>query len=165
MAQFSFDIVSDYNKAEMNNVFDQVRRDIDNRYDFKDTSANLEWLNTDKNGFKITGDSNYQIDAILDLARKKLASRGLSQKIFDITKECQTSNLKTTKEVPFIQGLDQEKAKKVTKIIRDNFPKIKTQIQGDSVRVMASTKNDLQACIAKLQQQDLNFPINFTNYR
>lgn len=165
MAQFSFDIASDYDKAEMNNVFDQVNRDISNRYDFKGTPAGLEWLDADKNGFKITGNSDYQIDAILDLARKKLAARGLSQKVLDTTKESQTSNLKTTKEVPFKQGLDQEKAKKLTKIIRDSFPKTKTQIQGDSVRVMASNKDDLQACIALLKQQDLDFPISFINYR
>jgi len=165
MAQFSFDIASDYDKAEMNNVFDQVNRDISNRYDFKGTPAGLEWLDADKNGFKITGNSDYQIDAILDLARKKLAARGLSQKVLDTTKESQTSNLKTTKEVPFKQVLDQEKAKKLTKIIRDSFPKTKPQIQGDSVRVMASNKDDLQACIALLKQQDLDFPISFINYR
>jgi Uncharacterized protein conserved in bacteria len=75
------------------------------------------------------------------------------------------SNLKATKEVPFKQGLDQEKAKKITSLIRDKFPKVKTQIQGDAVRVMSSSKDDLQAVIQLLKSQDFDFPLSFTNYR
>src|SRR3982750_5041061 len=113
MATFSFDLVSEYDKAEMNNVFDQTRRELDSRYDFKGTPADLEWLNGEKTGFKVTGNGDWQIDAILDIIRKKLATRGQSQKVLDISKEPVVANLKTTKEVPFKQGLDQEKAKKV----------------------------------------------------
>lgn len=112
MANFSFDIVSDYDKAEMNNVFDQVQREITARYDFKGTPAQLEWLNADKTGLKVTGSGDWQIDAILDIVRKKLATRGQSQKVLDSSQESVISNLKTTKEVPFKQGLDQDKAKK-----------------------------------------------------
>ncbi len=79
MAQFSFDIVSEYDKAEVNNVYDQAQRELASRYDFKGTPAELEWLNADKTGFKVTGNSDYQIEAILDLVRKKLAPRGQSQ--------------------------------------------------------------------------------------
>ncbi len=165
MANFSFDIVSDYDKAEMNNVFDQAQREIDSRYDFKGTSAQLEWLNADKTGLKITGDSDYHIDAIIDIVRKKLAAREQSQKVLDVTRESNTTNLKTTKEVPFLQGLDQEKAKKITKLIRDEAPKVKTQIQGDEVRVTSGSKNDLQSVMQLIRSQEFDFPINFTNYR
>jgi uncharacterized protein YajQ (UPF0234 family) len=165
MANFSFDIVSEYDKAEMNNVFDQVRREIDSRYDFKGTPAELEWLNGDKSGFKITGAGDWQIDAILDIVRKKLAARNQSQKVLDTSKEVTESNLKASKEVPFIQGLDQDKAKQLTKLIRDSYPKVKPQIQGDAVRVMSSSKDDLQAVMQLLRGQDLPFPLNFTNYR
>ncbi len=164
MANFSFDIESDYDKAEMNNVFDQTERELDSRYDFKGTPAAIEWMD-DKKGLKITGNGDWQIDAILDIVRKKLATRGQSQKTLDISKESVTSNLKTTKEAPFLQGLDQEKAKKLTKLIRDEYPKVKPQIQGDVVRVMSSSKNDLQDVMQLLRTQDLDFPINFTNYR
>jgi len=75
------------------------------------------------------------------------------------------SNLKTTKEVPFKQGLDQEKAKQLTKLIRESYPKAKPQIQGDMVRVMSSSKDDLQGVMQLLRSQDLDFPLNFTNYR
>ena len=165
MANFSYDVVSDYDKAEMNNVFDQVRREIDSRYDFKNTPAAIEWLNPDKTGFKITGNGDWQIDSIIEIIRKKLASRGQTQKLLDISKESTVNNMKTTKEVIFKKGLDQEKAKKITALIRDKLPKVKTQIQGDEVRVMSSSKDDLQTVILLLKTQDFDFPISFTNYR
>lgn len=165
MATFSFDIVSEYDKAEMNNVFDQAQREIMNRYDFKGTPAELDWLDADKTGIKVTGNGEWQIDAILDIFRKKLASRDQSQKVIDTSKEAIVANLKTTKDVPFVQGLDQDKAKKITKLIRDEFPKIKTQIQGDAVRIMSNSKDDLQAVMQLIKTKDFDFPVNFTNYR
>lgn len=165
MAVFSFDIVSDYDKAELNNVYDQTQRELQNRYDFKGTPAAVEWLDDDKTGLKITGSSDWQIDAILDIVRKKLAARDQSQKLLDTSKEPVASNLKTTKEVPFKKGLDQDKAKKITSLIRDKFPKVKTQIQGQEVRVSSGSKDDLQAVMQLLRHQDLDFPLQFTNYR
>lgn len=165
MANFSFDVVSEYDKAEMNNVFDQVQRELTSRYDFKGTPAAVEWLNADKTGIKVTGNGDWQIDAIIDIVRKKLAARSQSQKVLDTSREPVTSNLKTTKEVPFKQGLDQDKAKQITKLIRDEAPKVKTQIQGDAVRVMSGSKDDLQQVIQLLRSQDFDYPLNFTNYR
>jgi cyclic-di-GMP-binding protein len=164
MANFSFDVVSEYDKAEMNNVFDQTEREMSNRYDFKGTPAAIEWLN-DKSGIKVIGNGEWQIDAILDIVRKKLAARGQSQKVLDTSKDITESNLKSTKEVPFKQGLDQEKAKKITALLREYLPKLKAQIQGDTVRVVGSSKDDLQAAIQLLKAQDFDFPLNFTNYR
>lgn len=165
MAQFSFDVESDFDKAEMNNVFDQARREIDSRYDFKGTPAELEWVDGDKTGFKITGSSEWQIDAILDIIRKKLAAREQSQKVLDVTRDPVIANLKTTKEVIFKQGLTQENAKKISALIRDNYPKAKAQIQGDSVRITSNSKDDLQGVMQLLRQQDFDFPLNFSNYR
>jgi uncharacterized protein YajQ (UPF0234 family) len=165
MAQFSFDIVSEYDKAEMNNVFDQSQREIATRYDFKGSPAALEWLDMGKTGFKITGSSDYQIDAILDIIRKKLAARGQSQKFLDITKTPVVANLKTTKDIPLISGIDQTKAKTITGLIREHFPKVKAQIQGDAIRVNSPSKNELQDIMGLLRKQDLSFPLNFTNYR
>lgn len=165
MANFSFDIVSDYDKSEINNVFDQTEREMTNRYDFKGTPANVEWLNSDKTGFKVTGSGEWQIDAILDIVRKKLATRGISQKVLDTSAETVDSNLKSTKEVPFKKGISQDRAKKITTLIRDNYPKVKTQIQGDEIRVTSTSKNDLQDVIALINKQDLDFPVSFTNYR
>ncbi len=165
MAQSSFDIVSEYDKAEINNVFDQTQREIASRYDFKGTSAALEWLNDDKTGIKVAGDSQYHLDAIVDIFRKKLAARNQSQKILDISAEPVTSNLKTTWEVRFLRGLDQEKAKKITKLLRDEIPKIKTQVQGEEIRVMSAKKDELQAAMQLIRKQNFDFPISFTNFR
>lgn len=165
MGTFSFDIVSEYDKAEMNNVFDQAQREMASRYDFKGTPAALDWLD-DKKGVRVTGNGEWQLDAILDIYRKKLSSRGLSQKVLDTTSELVESNLKTSKEVPFKAGLDQDRAKTLTKLIRDSYPKVKTQIQGDAVRVMSGSKDDLQAVMQLLRaRDDLDFPLSFTNYR
>ena len=165
MANYSFDIVSDYDKAEMTNVFEQTKRELDSRYDFKGTSASIDWQNPDKTGFKISGDSQYQLDAIIEIVRKKLAAREQSQKLLDVSGEPITSNLKTTWEVPFIKGLTQEKAKKITALVRAELPKVKTQIQGEEVRVTSSSKNDLQDTMALLRAQDFDFPLSFTNFR
>lgn len=164
MAIFSFDVVSDYDKAELNNVYDQTQRELQSRYDFKGTPAAVEWLD-DKKGLKITGNGDWQIDAILDIVRKKLASRGQSQKLLDTTKEIINSNFKATQEIPFKQGLDQDKAKKVTGLIRDKFPKGKTQIQGQEVRVSSGSKDELQAVMQMLREADFDFPLSFNNFR
>lgn len=165
MPQFSFDIVSDYDKAEMNNVYDQIQRELVNRYDFKGTSAAVEWLNSDRTGFKVMGDAQFQLDAIADIIRKKLAARGQSQKLIDVTQEPTTTNLKMYWDVPFQKGLDQDKAKQITKLVRDHYPKVKTQVQGEEVRVMSPKKDELQAVMQLLKSQDFDFPLSFTNFR
>ena len=164
MATFSFDIVSEFDKAEINNVFALTQKEISNRYDFKGTPAEIDWLG-DKTGFKIIGANEWQIDSIIDIIRKKLASRDQSSKTLDLSKTVVTSNLKATKEIPFIAGLDQEKAKNITKLIREEFPKIKPQIQGESVRVIGNSKDDLQKVMHLIQSHDFDFPVSFNNYR
>ena len=164
MALFSFDIVSEYDKAEMNNVFQLVEREIANRYDFKGTKAAIEWLD-DKKGFKIIGDNEWQVEAVIDIVRKKLASRSQSSKVLDLSNDVHESNLRAMKDILFKEGLDQEKAKKLTKMIRDDMPKIKTQIQGDTVRVMSGKKDELQAVMKLMQSTELDFPVSLTNYR
>jgi uncharacterized protein YajQ (UPF0234 family) len=165
MANFSFDVVSEYDKAEMNNVFDQTQREITSRYDFKGTPAAIEWLSGDKAGLKITGNGAWQIDAILDIARKKLGARNQSQKVLDVSREVVESNLKAIKDVPFVRGLDQDKAKKITSLLRDKFPKVKAQIQGETVRITSNKKDELQAVMQLLRAQDFDFPLSFTNFR
>lgn len=164
MATFSFDIVSEYDKAEMNNVYTQVQRELEQRYDFKGTPAAVEWLD-DKKGLKITGSGDWQVDTIIEIVRKKLAARGQSQKVLDVSKEIIEANLRATKEVPFKQGLDQDKAKQLAKLIREKYPKVKTQIQGEAVRVTSGSKDDLQAVMQLLRTEELDYPLSFTNYR
>lgn len=164
MAQFSFDIVSEYDRSEINNVFEQVQREIGNRYDFKNTPAAVEWLG-DKTGFKIIAAGDWQLEAVIDIVRKKLASRGQSTKVLDLSKDPITSNLKTTQDIPFLSGISQDNAKQISKLIRDNFPKAKPQIQGEVVRVVSASKNDLQAVMRLLENHDFSFATSFTNFR
>lgn len=164
MAQFSFDIVSTYDKAELNNALQAMQKEILTRYDFKGTPAEIEW-HGDKTGLKITGSNEWQVDALVDIARKHIINRGQSPKILDLSEKVNEANLHATKVVPFIDGLDQTKAKKITALLRDAFPKVKAQIQGDAVRVMSPKKDELQAVMQFINAQDLDFATSFTNYR
>jgi len=164
MATFSFDIVSEYDKAEMNNVFALAQKEISNRYDFKGTPAEIDWIG-DKTGFKVIGANEWQIDSIVEIIGKKLASRNQSSKTLDLSKTVAVSNMRATKEIPFIAGLDQEKAKQITKLIRDEAPKVKPLIQGDTVRVNSGSKDDLQNVMRLIQSHDFDFPISFNNFR
>jgi len=164
MANFSFDIVSDYDLAKVTNAVEQSQRDIANRYDFKGTNASLEFID-DKKGIKIIGDNQFQLDSIIDILRKRLAGSGVSQKILDVSSEPITSNLKMTWTITFRKGLNQENAKKITKIIRDELPKVKTQIQGEEIRVTSQKKDELQSAMQIIREADFDFPIEFTNFR
>jgi uncharacterized protein YajQ (UPF0234 family) len=164
MPSFSFDIVSEIDKAEINNVFMVVEKEISTRFDFKNTPAAIDWLN-DKDGFIVVGSNDWQVETIIDIIRKKLASRNLTSKLLDLEKTASVANLKTTKRIPFVSGLDQDKAKQITALIRAELPKLKLQIQSETVRVTGSSKDELQNCIAKLRATELDFPIQFINFR
>lgn len=164
MAQFSFDIASSYDKAEMNNVFLQAEKEITSRYDFRGTAAAVEWLK-DKSGIKVIGDSAWQIEQVIDLFRKKLAAREQSSKILQLDGEIHESNLKAWQDIPFRDGLSQDNAKKITKLLKESHPKVKAQIQGDEVRATSSSKDELQAVMQTLRAADFDFPLVFLNYR
>lgn len=164
MATFSFDTVSEYDKAEMNNVFAATQKEISNRYDFKGTPAEIDWMD-DKAGFKVIGANEWQIESIIDIIRKKLASREQSSKTLDLSKTIVVSNLKATQQIPFVAGLDQDKAKQITKLLREQLPKIKAQIQGETVRVNSGSKDELQAAMQLIRSADFDFPVGFNNFR
>ena len=164
MPSFSFDIVSEVDKAEMNNVFTQAEKEIATRYDFRGTSAAIEWLD-DKKGFKLTGDSEWQVEAVLDIVRKKLAAREQSSKVLDLSKDKAVANLRTTWEIPFKAGLAQDIAKKIAADIRTEVPKAKPQIQGETVRVTSASKDELQKVILLVKAKEYDIPLQFVNYR
>ena len=165
VSTFSYDIVSDYNLAEVINAVDQTKREIQTRYDMKGTSASLEFHDAAKTSLTVTGDNEYHVEAILDILRKKLAGRGVSQKVLDTSQKPTSSNMKVSQEVRLKKGLDQDKAKKVTNLLRQELPKVKAQIQGDSIRITSPKKDELQASMRLMEQQDFDFPLEFTNYR
>lgn len=164
MAQFSFDIVSSYDKGEMNNVFAQAEKEIASRYDFRGTAAGIEWL-ADKRGIKVIADNAWQLEQVIDLFRKKLAAREQSSKVLHLDGEVHESNMRAWQDIPFRDGLSQDNAKKVTKLLKESHPKLKAQIQGDEVRVSGPSKDELQAAMTSLRAADFDFPLIFTNYR
>ncbi len=161
----SFDIVSDFDVAKLNNAIEQAQRDISARYDFKGTSAKVEFEDNSKKNVMIYGDNDFHLESIEDILRKRLAGAGISPKVLDTSGEVMTLNMVMRKRLTFIRGLDQEKAKTITKLIRDSFPKVKTQIQGQEIRVVSPKRDELQAVMKLLRDKDLPFPLDFTNFR
>lgn len=160
----SFDIVSDYNIAKVTNAVEQTQREIANRYDFKGTKAALEFSDG-KNGVVVSGDNQFHLDSIIEILRKKLAGAEVDQKVLDTSNEPVESNMQIKWDLTFKKGLDQEKAKQVTKLIRDRFPKVKPQVQGEEIRVSSPKRDELQAVIQLLKNSDFDFPLEFTNFR
>ena len=161
---FSFDVVSDYDLAEMTNAVDQAQRELGTRYDFKGTAASLGFVEG-KTGVLIEGESTNQLDAIVDMLQSKLVKRGVSLKVLDLSSEPVQGGTSMRWTIGFKKGLDQDKAKAITKTIREAYPKVKSQIQGDSVRVSSTSKDDLQGVMTLLREQNFDFPVEFENYR
>jgi uncharacterized protein YajQ (UPF0234 family) len=162
----SFDIVSDFDIQEMNNAVDQTKREILTRYDFKGTSPQMDF-EENKTGLLINVDSEYKLSALLDILESKMLKRELSLKILDKTKTPEeASGGRVRKHVPFKKGLTQDDAKKITKIIREVYPKVKANIQGDTIRVSSASRDDLQGVIQLLKgSKELEIPLQFTNYK
>jgi hypothetical protein len=161
-ATFSFDIVSDFDRQELVNALDQTTREIQNRYDLKDTKTTLE---LGEQSIVVNTDSEFTLDAIHTLLQTKAAKRNLSLKIFDYGKVESASGNRVRQEITLRKGISQDIAKQITKLIRDEFKKIQGSIQGDAVRVTAKSKDELQAVIQRLKQEDLPIALQFTNYR
>lgn len=158
----SFDIVSDFDRQELVNALDQADREIKARYDLKDTKTTLE-LGEDK--ITVNTDSEFTLNAVHTVLQTKAAKRNLSLKIFDFGKVESASGSRVRQEIKLQKGISQEIAKKITKLIKDEFKKIQAAIQGDSVRISAKSKDDLQAVIQRLKHEDYPVPLQFTNYR
>jgi hypothetical protein len=158
----SFDVVSDFDDMEMRNALDQVRREVQQRYDFKGATFELTQAKTE---LVLTTDDEFRAKAIRDLIESKAVKRGLSLKVFDWGKIEPSGGNKVKQIITLRRGLNDELAKKLSKLIRDEFPKVKSQIQGDALRVSGKNKDDLQLVIARLRGLDEPVPLQFTNYR
>jgi cyclic-di-GMP-binding protein len=159
---YSFDVVSDFDYQEMVNAVDQTVREINSRYDLKDTKTTVE---LGKEAITVNTDSEFTLDAVHTILRTKAAKRNLSQKIFDYGKVEQASGNRVRQEIKLQKGISQEIGKQITKLIRDEFKKAQASIQGDVVRVSSKSKDDLQEIMQRLKQEDLPVALQFTNYR
>lgn len=161
-ATFSFDIVSEFDRQELVNAIDQTTREIQSRYDLKDTKTTVE-LGADT--ITIQTDSDFTLDAVNSLMQTKAIKRNLSLKIFDYGKVEAAGGNRVKQVITLKKGISQELGKQISKLIRDEFSKIQASIQGDAVRVTAKSKDDLQAVIQRLKQEDYPVALQFTNYR
>src|SRR3990170_1452303 len=160
----SFDVVSEFDHQELVNALDQARREIGTRYDFKGAKAELE---LGKDEIILRADTEFRAKAMRDLLESKAIRRGLSLKIFVWGTVDEAGGNTVRQRIGLRRGLPEDVAKKIVKLIRDDFPKLKSQIQGDAVRVSGKNKDDLQRLIARLRQESEAYPVplQYQNYR
>ncbi len=159
---YSFDVVSDFDRQELVNAIDQLRREVGQRYDLKDSDSEIE-LENDQ--IIITSSSDMTCKSIEDILRQKAIKRNLSLKIFDFQETQSAGGNRVTQKILLRKGLSQEMAKKLSKAVRDQLKKINVSIQGESLRVTGKSKNDLQEAITILKELDIEAPLQFENYR
>ncbi|WRS30359.1 YajQ family cyclic di-GMP-binding protein [Actinomycetaceae bacterium MB13-C1-2] len=164
MSDSSFDVVSKLDMQEVDNAVNQAAKEVNQRYDFKGVEAKISLV-----GETIVMEANTpeRVYAILDVLQSKLIRRGVSLKALDTKdREPAASGKIYRYAVPLLEGITQDNAKKITKLIRDEGPRgVKAQIQGDEVRVSSKSRDDLQAIIALLKNADLDVALQFVNYR
>ena len=158
----SFDVVSDFDEQELRNALDQVRREVQQRFDFKGVTVDLTQA---KSEVTLVTDDEYRAAAVKDLVESKAIRRNLSLKIFDWGTVEPAGGNKVRQVIGLRRGLPEELAKRLSKLIRDEFPKVKSQIQGDALRVSGKNKDDLQKVIGRLRELDESVPLQFQNYR
>jgi len=161
-ASSSFDVVSRFDQQELKNAIDQASREVNNRYDLKDTNTVIDL--TDKD-ITITTASEFTLQAVTDIIENKVLARKLSLKILDYQTPEDASGGRTRQKIELKEGIPDDIAKKISKQIRDQFKKVTAQIQGDTLRVQAKSRDDLQAVITMLKSEDYPVALQFVNYR
>ena len=163
-SMISFDVVSEFDRQELVNALDQVRREVATRFDFKGSKVQVDLT---ENDVTVVTDSEMRSVTVQDLVGSKAVRRGLSLKVFDWGEVEPAGGMSYKQVAGLRQGLPEDIAKKITKLIRDEFPKLKSQIQGGTVRVSGKSKDELQRLIARLKEEreDLPVALQFKNYR
>ena len=163
----SFDVVSQFDRQELVNAVDQALREVHTRFDLKDSGTTIEFEGSAS--LKLHSASEMTLDATRDILLQRAVRRQLSPKIFDYGRVEEASKGTVRQSVALRQGLSQDLAREITKLLRDRLPKLKTQIQGDAVRVTGKSKDELQSAIQLLRktEQERNWPVplQFVNYR
>jgi len=164
MANFSFDIISEVDLQEVDNAINQAKKELSQRYDFKDSKASIDF-NRDEKKITLIADDDYKLRSLTDILNTRLAKRGVALKSLNpgIPEKAFAGTLRQIIEINM--GISKEKAKELTKIIKGLNPKIQIQIEGEKIRVMSPKKDDLQAVIALLKSIDFSLPLTFCNYR
>ena len=164
MADSSFDVVSKVDRQEVDNALNQAAKEVGQRFDFKNTGASIRWSGED--GVEITANSDDRVKAVLEVFKERLIKRNVSLKSLDHGDPQAAAGGTSRLAVSIRQGIDDEKARAIVKKIKSDGPKgVQSQVQGDTVRVSSKKRDDLQAVIALLRDEDFGIPLQFTNYR
>src|SRR5205085_1109039 len=161
-AESSFDVVSEFDRQELATAIDQAEREIRTRYDLKDTRSELR---LDKDTLALQAPAEITLNSVRDLLESKMVRRGLSLKILRLGPVERAAHGTVRQTITLQQGISQELARDITKLIREGHPKAKVQVQGDALRVTSKSKDELQSIIATLKAKDYPVPLQFTNYR
>ncbi len=161
-SEHSFDIVSEIDGQELANALDQTRRELAVRYDFRDVPTEIK---QEAAQLVIITADEYKLKAVRDILDTKFLRRGLSLKILGQPNNEPATQGQIRSTIPLVSGVSAEYAKQINKLIRDNFPKSKTAIQGETIRVSSPNIDTLQDIMEMLRNSDLSLPLQFTNYR
>jgi hypothetical protein len=157
----SFDIVSEIDMHEVTNAVDQTKRDLGNRWDFKNVDADVE---LDDKGITISAPQEFQLEQLLDMLRMAFAKRNIDSRALSENGDSKAGKL-VKQHLELKQGLETDMAKKIVKLIKDQKMKVQSSIQGDKVRVTGKKRDDLQEAMAMLREADLDAPLQFNNFR
>lgn len=157
----SFDIVSEVDMQEVRNAVENAQRELETRFDFRGANASFEWT---KDETQLTADADFQLQQMVDILRNKLIKRNVDVETMEVG-EVVHSGKTYSISVKFKQGIEQEVAKKLSKLIKDSKIKVQPAIQGDQVRVSGKNRDDLQSVIALVRQANLGQPFQFNNFR
>lgn len=161
-SEHSFDIVSTMDMQELNNAIQQAEKEIATRFDFKGSKTSIA---LEKNELVVVSDDEFKLNNVLDILRSKMSKRGIPLKNLQYGKVEPAASSTVRQRIGLKQGVDQENAKKINVLIRDSKLKVKSQIQGDQIRVSGKSKDDLQKVIQLLRQADLPLDLQFVNFR
>jgi uncharacterized protein YajQ (UPF0234 family) len=166
VGESSFDVVSQFDRQELINAVDQALREVHTRYDLKDSGSTIE---IEATSVKLHSASEMTLESVRDVLLQKAVKRQLSPKIFDYGKVEEAAKGTVRQTATLRQGLNQDLAREITKLVRDRLPKLKTQIQGDAVRITGKSKDELQSAIKLLRTMEIErnwpVPLQFVNYR
>lgn len=158
----SFDVVSQIDRQELVNAVDQTTREVTTRFDLKNTGSTVT---LEKDAVVLACDTEFTLKAVRDILIERSARRGFSTKIFDFGKVEPAARGTVRQTAKLRQGIDQDLGRTITKLVRDKYPKLKAQVQGDAVRISGSSKDMLQGAMKTLREQDYVVPLQFNNYR
>ena len=157
----SFDVVSDFDSHEASNAVDQANREVNTRFDFKGTGSKYE---LEEQAIRLTSQSEFQLDQMMDILRQKLSKRGIDIACMD-EQPVELSGNEARKTVILRRGIDTDLARKLVKMVKGSKIKVQAAIQGDKLRISGKKRDDLQATIKMLKEADVDLPMQYENFR